>query len=150
MTGPFHTLHHLCIVVRDIDRAVAFYESIGIGPWIDYPPLDGYTELEMPDVQGFRALRYRYAVVGAMQLQLCQPGEADTPQKRFLDAHGEGVFHIGFEVADADAAEAEAKTLGLGVLMRGRRPDSSGFTYFDTADRTGGIVLLLRKSPAPG
>ena len=25
-TGPFTTLHHICIVVRDIDKAVAFYE----------------------------------------------------------------------------------------------------------------------------
>lgn len=149
MTGPFQTLHHLCVVVRDIDRAEAFYESIGIGPWLDYPPLEEYTELEVPDERGFKALTYRFALIGAFQLQLCRPGEADTPQKRFLDAHGEGVFHIGFVVDDADAAEAEAKALGLEVLMRGRRPDSSGFTYFDTADLAGGVVLLLRQSPPP-
>ncbi len=39
MSGPFSKLHHLCVVVHDIDRAQAFYESVGIGPWHDYPPL---------------------------------------------------------------------------------------------------------------
>ncbi len=38
MTAPFRELHHVCVVVRDIDQSVAYYESIGIGPWQDYPP----------------------------------------------------------------------------------------------------------------
>jgi catechol 2,3-dioxygenase-like lactoylglutathione lyase family enzyme len=147
MSTPFETVHHLCIVVRDIDKTVAFYESIGIGPWHDYPPLRDYTDLEMPNVAGFLALRYKYVQLGQVQLQMVQPGEEDCPQKRFLDTHGEGVFHIGFAVDDANVGETEAKALGLKVLMRGRRPDASGFTYYDTAEGTGGVLLLTRQSP---
>ena len=55
MSGPFSKLHHLCVVVADIDRAQRFYESVGIGPWIDYPPLADYTDLDVPDPDGFRA-----------------------------------------------------------------------------------------------
>ena len=36
MTEIFNHLHHVCIVVHDIDRAQAYYESIGIGPWVPY------------------------------------------------------------------------------------------------------------------
>ena len=36
MVKPFAQLHHLCIVVHDIDRAQRYYESVGIGPWRDY------------------------------------------------------------------------------------------------------------------
>ena len=89
MSGPFSKLHHLCVVVHDIDRAQALYESVGIGPWHDYPPLGEYTELEMPDPDGFRALKYRYAWIGEQQFQLCEPGPEPTPQRRFLDEHGE-------------------------------------------------------------
>ena len=146
MSGPFAKVHHLCIVVRDIETSVRFYESVGIGPWHDYPPLAEFTELDVPDPDGFRALVYRYAWIGDFQIQLVQPGSAATPQRRFLDERGEGVFHVGFEVPAADAADAQAAALGLDVLMRGRRPDGSGFTYFDTAD-VAGVVLEIRQSP---
>ena len=146
MTGPFTKVHHLCVVVHDIDASVRFYESVGIGPWHDYPPLAAFTDLEVPDAEGFRALVYRYAWIGDFQIQLVQPGPAPTPQRRFLDEHGEGVFHVGFEVPDANAADAQAGALGLDVLMRGRRPDGSGFTYFDTSG-SAGVVLETRQSP---
>lgn len=144
MTAPaFGRLHHLCVVVHDIDRAQAYYESVGIGPWHDYPPLHEYTELDVPDPDGFRALKYRYAWIGDQQLQLCEPGPEPTPQRRFLDEKGQGVFHVGFEVPDANAAEAE---LAAAPLMRGRRDNGSGFTYFDTAEQAG-VVLEIRQSP---
>jgi catechol 2,3-dioxygenase-like lactoylglutathione lyase family enzyme len=145
MDGPFSKLHHVCVVVHDIDAAQAFYESVGIGPWIDYPPLGEYTDLDVPDPDGFRALKYRYAWIGDQQWQLCEPGPGDTPQRRFLEERGEGVFHVGFEVPDADAAEREA---AVTPLMRGRRENGSGFTYFDTAARAG-VILEIRQSP-PG
>ena len=139
----FTKLHHICIVVADIDRAQRYYESVGIGPWTEYPPLHEYTELDMPDPDGFRALKYRFAWVGEQQIQLCQPGPEPTPQRQFLDSHGEGVFHVGFEVPDANAAEAGVPAP---VLMRGRRANGSGFTYFDTATEAG-LVLEIRQSP---
>jgi catechol 2,3-dioxygenase-like lactoylglutathione lyase family enzyme len=146
VTTPFAKVHHICVAVRDIDAAVAYYESVGIGPWHDYPPLEEFTRLEVPDPDGFRKLDYRYAWIGDFQLQLVQPGPEPTPQRRFLDEHGEGVFHVGFEVADADTADAQAAALGVAPLMRGRRDNGSGFTYFDTAERAG-VVLEIRQSP---
>ena len=146
MSGPFASVHHVCIVVRDIDAAQRYYESVGIGPWHDYPPLAQFTDLRVPEADGFLALVYRYAWVGGFQIQLVQPGPEPTPQRRFLDEHGEGVFHIGFEVPDADAAVEQAVALGVRPLMSGRRPDASGFTYFDTA-AAAGVVLEIRQSP---
>jgi hypothetical protein len=83
-----------------------------------------------------------------VQLQLCQPSTLDSPQRRFLDTVGEGVYHIGFEVADLGAADAEGQRLHLGVVARGRRADGSGFCYFDTREALG-VVLEVRKSPEP-
>ena len=141
----FDKLHHVCIVVHDIDKACAYYESVGIGPWTEYPPLAEYTELKVPNAAAFLKMRYRVCNVSNMQLQLCQPPEEDCPQRRFLDEKGEGVFHLGFEVADCDAAEREAVAGGVPVMMRGRRPDGSGFTYFDNAGKAG-VVLEIRQT----
>lgn len=142
--SPFRRLHHVCLVVRDIDASVAHYESLGIGPWRDYPPLTEYTDLEVPNRDAFLALRYKVADLENVQLQLCQPPELDCPQRRFLDEHGEGVFHLGFE-ADVDRAVEQGHALGLEVLMRGQRPNGSGFAYFDTLDQAG-VVLLARRT----
>ena len=141
---PFRQVHHICIVVHDIDKSVAYYESIGIGPWQDYPPLTEYTDLRVPNPDAFHALRYKFVNLDNVQLQLCQPPLLDCPQRRFLDEQGEGVFHLGFE-SDVDTAVEQADALGLSVLMRGQRANGSGFVYFDSRNEAG-IVLLARRT----
>ena len=149
MTTLFNKLHHICIVVHDIDKAQAYYESIGIGPWAQYPPLAEYEELEVPSKPGFLSLKYRICNLPNIQIQLCEPGAEPSPQRIHLDSKGEGVFHIGFEVPDADAAEAQAKAQGLPVLMRGRRHNRTGFTYYGSASEAG-VTLLTRATNLPG
>ncbi|MFJ2173318.1 VOC family protein [Streptomyces sp. NPDC101062] len=146
-TPVFRTLHHLCIVVHDIERSVASYESKGVGPWHDFPSLAAFEgDLQVPDRDAFLDLTYKYADLGNVQLQLCRPGRGRSPQRDFLETHGEGVFHLGFGVPACDAAEDRATDLGLEVLLRGRRPDGSGFTYFDTAGDGAGVVLQIRST----
>lgn len=143
----FQTLHHVCIVVRDMEKSVAYYESIGVGPWMDFPSLDAFRgELAVPDPDAFVKLHYRYANLGNVQLQLCAPPPGNTAQRAFLDSRGEGVFHLGFTVADCDQAESDALALGLQMKMRGRLPNRSGFTYFDTAEKGAGVTLEIRAS----
>lgn len=149
MSHLFNKLHHICIVVHDIDKAQAYYESIGIGPWTEYPPLAEYEELSVPSKAGFLALKYRMCNLPNVQIQLCEPNDEPSPQRLHLDSKGEGVFHIGFEVPDADAAEAQAGTLGLPVLMRGRRTNRTGFTYYDSVEGAG-VTLLTRATNLPG
>ncbi len=146
MSTPFRQLHHICLVVHDIDKSQAYYESIGIGPWQQYPPLTQFTDLDVPNPQAFAQMLYRFVDLDNVQLQLCQPTQLDCPQRRFLDSHGEGVFHLGFE-HDVNDAVAAATSLDMAVLMRGQRADGSGFVYFDTQDGAG-VVLETRKSPA--
>jgi methylmalonyl-CoA/ethylmalonyl-CoA epimerase len=145
MQTPFRKLHHICIVVKDLPGAVAFYESVGIGPWRDYPKDAPYVELDVPDQQASAELRYKVADLENFQLQLCQPSGLDSPQRRFLDQHGDGVYHLGFEVADVSASRDAATALGLDILSRGLRADGTGFCYFDTREKAG-TVLEIRKS----
>jgi catechol 2,3-dioxygenase-like lactoylglutathione lyase family enzyme len=143
----FHHLHHVCIVVADLDRSVAYYERLGMGPWFDYPKGGKYVEFEVPDKASSDAMRYKCLDLANVQIQLCEPPPGDSPQRRFLDQHGEGVYHLGFEVPDRDRAEAQGRALGLGVTARGKREDGSGFCYFDTRDGAG-VVLEIRKTAA--
>ena len=148
MDEIFDHLHHICIVVHDADRTQAYYESIGIGPWQAYRPLADYIELDVPSRDGFLAMQYRVCNLPNVQLQLCQPNDDPSPQRIFLDTKGEGVFHLGFEVPDADAAQEVAQQTGLEQLMRGRRANGTGFNYYDTQGEAA-VVLLTRSTPPP-
>ena len=143
--SPFSKLHHLSVVVRNLEKATQFYESMGIGPFEDYPPLTEYIKLNVPDETGFFNLKFKVAQVGDIQIQLCQPGEGKSPYKDFLEKKGEGVYHLGFVVDQVDDSETELKKLGLKVLSSGRRADGSGFSYMDTAQEAG-VTLLIRQS----
>jgi methylmalonyl-CoA/ethylmalonyl-CoA epimerase len=149
MTNFFNKLHHICLVVKDIDQTQACYESLGIGPWEAYPSLAEYQKLDVPSFESFMSLKYRICNLPNIQLQLCEPTADPSPQRTFLDTKGEGVFHIGFEVPDADAAESEAREMCIPVLMRGRRENGTGFTYYDTAEQAA-VVLLTRATNQPG
>jgi methylmalonyl-CoA/ethylmalonyl-CoA epimerase len=141
----FSKLHHVCVVVKDLDAAVAYYEHLGIGPWFDYPKGTAYVEFDVPNEQASAETRYRCADLEGFQLQLCQPSGLDSPQRRFLDEHGEGVYHLGFESSDLGEAEERARALGVGIIARGRRADDTGFCYLDTRERAG-VVLEFRKT----
>ncbi|MFT3969256.1 MAG: VOC family protein [Micropruina sp.] len=145
MSELFTRLHHVCIVVHDLDRAVSAYQRLGVGPWFDYPKGAAYVSYEVPDPAGSAAMKYKCYDFENVQLQLCQPGPEDTPQRRFLDANGEGVYHLGFEVPDLAAAVTQGGQLGLDVIAQGRRADGSGFAYFDTRAEAG-VTLEVRRT----
>ena len=146
--SPFSKLHHVAIVVRNMDEAIQFYTSIGIGPFEDYPPLKEYVKLNVPDEVGFHNVKIKWVQIGPIQIQLICPGEGKSHYKDFLERKGEGVYHLGFVVDDIEHSESKLKKLGLHVLSSGRRKDGSGFSYLDTAGK-GGVTLLIRQSP-PG
>jgi len=142
----FSQLHHIAVVVKDMDRAIEYFSSLGIGPFQAYPPMRDYIKVNVPDKEAFYALSIGQAQIGPVALQLIQPGEGRTIYKDFLNKKGEGVFHLGFVVKDVDKEEARLTAQGLKVLSSGRRADGSGFTYFDTAEKAG-VVLLIRQNP---
>ncbi len=143
--NAFGKPHHICIVVKDIEKTKSYYETIGIGPWVEYPPLVEYTKLNVIDEKGFFDTRFVYTHIGNLQLQLAQPGEGKTIYKDFLETKGEGVFHIGFEVDDVDAVEKQLTEDEIKVLASGRRDDGSGFSYLDTREQAG-VTLLVRQT----
>ena len=146
--SPFSELHHVTIAVNDIERAVKFYESIGIGPFKSFFTLREFVKLNVPDESAFFKSKVRQAKIGAVSLQLVEPPvEGKTIYREFLDQMGEGVQHLGFLVDDIDKAETELKGLGLRVTESARRADGSGFTYFDT-EAIGGVTLEIRQNPS--
>jgi len=128
------------IIVRDIDKAVEYYESLGIGP---FETLKGVTVVERKvygKVTEDVRLNVRVAQVGPIQIELIQPLEGKSPWMEFLKTKGEGINHLGFFVDDIEKETARLEGIGFKILCSARFENGGGAAYFDT-DRVGGVLF---------
>ncbi len=83
--------------------------------------------------------------MGQVVLEFIQPVGQDTSWKEFLDQHGEGVQHLGFQVENLDKTAAAMKALGYPELHSGRYDADNGtYAYFETGKALGVTVELLQ------
>jgi catechol 2,3-dioxygenase-like lactoylglutathione lyase family enzyme len=130
------------VVVRDLDRAVGFYERLGIGPFVDGPSAHTVERRIYGERSDDAAVRGKIAQMGNIEFELLQPVSGRTVQGDFLEEHGEGIVHICAYTDDLDRDMAELKGLGYEVISYGRLEDGGQFAYFDTRE-VGGLVLEL-------
>ena len=108
LTG--YELHHVGIVVSDIDAAVERYASLGF---------DSGERFEIVE-QGVIAVTYQ---AGPGYVELIQPTTAAGAIAKFMAKRGEGMHHVAYRVADLE------RTL--------LRLAAAGVRLIDTAPRTG-------------
>lgn len=82
--------------------------------------------------------------LGQVVLELIEPVGGDTSWRQFLDEHGEGVQHLGFQVENLDGAIARAAAMQMPVLHRGRYDrDNGDYVYIDSEKLLGVTVEFL-------
>src|SRR6185436_6500824 len=81
-------VHHVAVIVRDLDAALGFYrDRLGLPVELVTPiPSDGVTIAFLP--------------VGESKIELVMPTDPSTGVARFLESRGEGFHHVCFEVDD--------------------------------------------------
>ena len=146
--SPFSQMNQVGIVVRDLDKAIKYYESLGIGPFKPVEPSTLLRELSGKPVHPDEILiKIAVAQLGEMQYELIQPIAEGTPWMEYLKNKGEGIHHLGFHVDDIDKEEVNLVKEGFKVVYksRGKNPDGSVrcASYFDT-DKIGGFISELR------
>lgn len=130
------------VVVRDIDRAVEFYERLGVGPFVEGPSAHTLERKiygqDAPDVK----VKGLITQMGPIEFELLQPVAGRGIQAEFLEKHGEGVVHLCAHTDDLDRDVADLTGLGYRVISSGLLDDGGKFAYFDTRE-VGGLVLEL-------
>lgn len=128
------------IIVKDIERAaVKWAELLGIEvPAIRINHLEGgenYTYRGKPITCDLKVCDIE---MPGFVLELHQPIGGDSSFQEFLDKHGNGVHHLGFEVGDRrDAVIEELKEAGYDTNRTlGIYPGSS-WTIIDSEDDLG-------------
>lgn len=152
-------LHHLGVVVRDMQTAVEYYKALDIATFepAEYNKSIGiatsepeflfessnYTEFTVngqPPNTPVK-LKIRFVPMGSATLELIQPVEGESPHKEFLNSVGDGLHHVAYLVDDLDEEAGKLVKKGANVIFGGKRPGRS-FAYFDTR-KVGNIITEL-------
>ncbi len=145
MTAPLSLpkMHHVGIVVADLDRAFADFEA----RWGLQPA--GSKEVTFTDAQvdgrtvTFTA-HYGFFAVGETQIELIAPVSGDSVYTRFLAEHGEGLHHLAFIVGAISAHLDQAAAAGAPCALRteAELPGLGRFVYADGAAH-GALIELI-------
>jgi methylmalonyl-CoA/ethylmalonyl-CoA epimerase len=86
--------------------------------------------------------------LGQVVIELLQPISEGTSWKEWLDNKGEGVQHLGFQVADPDKTSSSLEKAGYPVFHKGRYDSLDGtYIYHDTQEALGVVIELLHSDP---
>jgi methylmalonyl-CoA/ethylmalonyl-CoA epimerase len=136
------------IVVEDLDKVIAYFESLGIGPFVR--PNLKYVDI----VQYGQPADYEFEIalafcsVGNVEMELVQPISEPSIYWDFLRSKGEGLHHLGFDVDDIHARLERYRKMGIETILSGRSQTGEAIAaYLDTAS-IGGVYfeLLQRKA----
>lgn len=139
--------HHVGVVVRDINKAIAHLEALGFGPFRfddDHKTFAIRFKGELHGKPAEWTTTISNAEMGDVQLELLEPTEGDQALKESLDAQGEGLHHIGWLSSDVRGEIERAKARGAKVWTSAFPEGEPGFCYFEGSG-LGNIAIELRE-----
>ena len=124
-------IHHVAVVVRDIEASMAFYrDRLGLPVELVLPiPNDGVT--------------IAFLTLGESKIELVQPTDATTGVARFLESRGEGFHHVCVEVADINAELTRLAGQGVELIDDAARPGAEGPVAFVHPRSCNGVLVEL-------
>lgn len=99
----FNKVHHIGVAVRDMDAAIALYAGMGAKLLARETSADGSTDLAMLDL-------------GGDLIEPISPLREGTNLARFIEARGEGLHHVAFDVKNIDGVLADMKARGFELI----------------------------------
>lgn len=107
-------LHHVGIVVADLDAATRQYTAIGVR---------ASERFSIPE-QEIEAVTFQ---LGTGCIELLQPTDADGPIARYHAKRGDGVHHVGYRVDDLDSALRRLGERGVRLIDSTPRRGAHGW-----------------------
>ncbi len=143
-------LSHVGVVVRDLDKTVEYYQSLGIAEITPEFILDNnsFTELTMygKPADPKTKIKARFAQIGPVRFELLQPAEGESLQKEFLESRGEGIMNIAFAVDDIERETAKLVEKGIKVILNAKFKNGVVLTFFETR-KVGNVIVQLIQRP---
>ena len=128
-------VHHVAVVVRDIETALGFYRDI-LG-------LELETLLPIPSDH----VTIAFLPVGESKIELVAPTDDTTGVARFLEAKGEGFHHVCFEVPDLAETLTRLAIDGVELIDTAPRKGAEGPVAFLHPRSCHGVLVELIEAP---
>ena len=128
----------IAIVVEDIEAAIDAWCELFDAPRPEVRVTEAVANPNEVYRDEVAAYGLKLAVIDCQErgfiVELHQPDHNPSTFREFLDKHGNGVHHIGFQVGDArDAVVGELESMGYALRTVGTYPDGS-WTIVDGED----------------
>ena len=128
-------VHHVALIVRDIDDALRF--------WRDMLGLP--VELVLPIEQD--GVTIAFLGVGESKVELVQPTDDTTGVARFLASRGEGFHHVCFEVGNLIETLLRLGLDGIELIDSVPRKGAEGPVAFLHPRSCHGVLVELIEAP---
>ena len=131
-------VHHVAVVVRDLEAALGFYRDL----------LALELELVLP-IETDR-VNIAFLGVGESKIELVQPTDDSTGVARFLATRGEGFHHVCLEVGDVDAELSRLAAAGVELIdTQARRGAEGPVAFIHPRSCHGVLVELIEAAGGP-
>jgi methylmalonyl-CoA/ethylmalonyl-CoA epimerase len=134
-THRFGRVHHVAIVVGDLERALGFYRDV-LGLVLE-------VVQEVPSDR----VRIAFLTVGESRIELVSPTDDSTGVARFLAAKGEGFHHVCLEVADLAGELTRLGIEGVELIDSAPRHGAEGPVAFIHPRSCNGVLVELIEKP---
>ena len=147
---PLAGLIQIAIVVEDIESAVDAWCTLFDAPRPEVRVSDATPNPDETYRGEVAAYGLKVAVIDCSErgfiIELHEPDQNPSTFREFLDQHGNGVHHVGFQVGDArDAVVAEVESMGYALRTVGMYPGGS-WTIVD-GEASLGVNLNIKPHP---
>ena len=143
------TIHHVGIVVHDVEKSATALEASGIGPWAIWTIEPAATIVRGQDVPF--TFEVGFAAVGDSNFELIAPVEGESIYVDFLQTNGEGMHHtcVAYSSREAlHAAKAELTRQGRELVQSADMGELGEFCYFQMPE-LGSLLELLYVTELP-
>lgn len=125
-------VHHVAIVVKNLDEALQLYENLfGIKP----------ATIETIPEQGVKAALLPMAEDG--EIELLEPINPESGVAKFLENRGEGIHHLCLEVDNIDQELCLLAEKGVQLIDKQGRSGLAGRVGFIHPKATKGVLIEL-------
>lgn len=138
---PMYKLSLVGIIVADMDKAIDFYQSLGIGPFTNLMEMVTVTERKIGDRDAMDIEnRCELAKLGDLTFELVQPIKGDTFEREGLDNKGDHGGLLGFNVENLDKSIEEFTKRGFEIIETARFAEGGGFAFINGTK--GGMKII--------
>ena len=129
-------INHIAVAVNNVEEAANFYQNVL-----------GLT-LSGVEVVTAQKTKVGFFKIGESNIELVEPAEPDSPLLKFLEAKGQGIHHICFEVDDIESVIRDFVEKGATMVDQKPRPGAHNTKVaFIHPKSSNGVLIELCEFP---